>query len=349
MKKVENFLSLFLMAMLCVASFTACSSDSDPEEATPSATLPKFAEDAAKYEITDDNAAVKSIELTESGQYIVIMNDANNKAKPFVLNASKAQRGIMTRVTDKGEFVGMYYGEYTKTSDGYYMLNDFGTVRINKDDKGAVTSVTIHSNVSGSDWTCPARLYPKSNTDNARSLNICRTWNFEGINYVAKENGKTLGEINASNMKEFWTKMKNLDKKFTAEEGDKWTEEDEADYNAQIASAEADPLQQFIFTMSGSWIIKTKNKTNIIPWRWRSASSNELQAWLVDYDQNGDDMPQENEWKNLFFSGNSDETSGKTIARFDNGKLLLEDTESETDEDGYSRTRIFTLTFSEAK
>lgn len=61
------------MAFFCVGNFSSCSS-SDDNDGEGQLDTPQYAADAAKYEITDESSEVKSIELTESGQYIVIMN-----------------------------------------------------------------------------------------------------------------------------------------------------------------------------------------------------------------------------------------------------------------------------------
>ena len=71
------------MAILCVGNFSSCNS-SDDNDGDGQLETPLYAADAAKYEITDESSEVKSIELTESGQYIVIMNNAGRNAKKTV-------------------------------------------------------------------------------------------------------------------------------------------------------------------------------------------------------------------------------------------------------------------------
>lgn len=229
------------MAFFCVGNFSSCSS-SDDNDGEGQLDTPQYAADAAKYEITDESSEVKSIELTESGQYIVIMNNAGRNSKQAVgLHKIPA---TLTRATS--EYVGMYYGNYTKDANGYYILEDFGTVRINKDDNGSVASVTIHSNKSGNEWTCPARLYPKTNENNPLTDKICRTWNFKSVRYCVKLNGKTYFDYTASNYKDLAIKIKEWAKSHPDEE-DGWTDEDEQEYNQMIEQADAYKLKQFIF------------------------------------------------------------------------------------------------------
>lgn len=345
MKKFKTIL-FSLIAILCLGNFSSCSS-SDDNDGDGQLETPKYAADAAKYEITDASSEVKSIELTESGQYIVIMNNGGRNAKQTI--GSHKIPATLTRATS--EYVGMYYGNYTKTDNGYYLLQDFGTVRINKDDNGSVASVTIHSNKSGNEWTCPARLYPKTNTNNPLTDKICRTWNFKSVRYCVK-NGKAYFDYTASSYKELAVKMKEWAKSHPDEE-DGWTDEDEQEYNQLIEQADAYQLKQCIFSKSGTILIKIEGTESIggMAWRWADNNSNEIQAWLGDYDYNGNDEPDENEWSHeLFFGAGSDvQVGGKTTATFNNhGQLILEESEKESDE-GESYEQIITLTFDEAK
>ena len=336
------------MAFFCVGNFSSCSS-SDDNDGEGQLDTPQYAADAAKYEITDESSEVKSIELTESGQYIVIMNNAGRNSKQAVgLHKIPA---TLTRAPS--EYVGMYYGNYTKDANGYYILEDFGTVRINKDDNGSVASVTIHSNKSGNEWTCPARLYPKTNENNPLTDKICRTWNFKSVRYCVKLNGKTYLDYTASNYKDLAIKIKEWVKSLPDEE-DGWTDEDEQEYNQMIEQADAYKLKQFIFSKSGTILIKrdgTESLGGIMVWRWASNNSNEIQTWFADFDYNGNGKPDENEWSHeLFFGASSDvQVGGKTTATFNKqGQLVLEESEKESDE-GESFEQIMTLTFDEAK
>lgn len=82
MKKFKTFL-FSLIAILCLGNFSSCSS-SDDNDGDGQLETPQYAADVAKYEITDASSEVKSIELTESGQYIVIMNNVGRNAKQTI-------------------------------------------------------------------------------------------------------------------------------------------------------------------------------------------------------------------------------------------------------------------------
>ena len=104
MKKIKTIL-FSLMAILCLGNLSSCSS-SDDNDGDGKLETPQYAADAAKYEITDESSEVKSIELTESGQYIVIMNNVGRNAKRSI--GLRKMPATLTRATS--EYVGMYYG-----------------------------------------------------------------------------------------------------------------------------------------------------------------------------------------------------------------------------------------------
>lgn len=345
MKKFKTFL-FSLIAILCLGNFSSCSS-SDDNDGDGQLETPQYAADAAKYEITDASSEVKSIELTESGQYIVIMNNVGRNAKQTIgLHKIPA---TLTRATS--ENVGVYYGNYTKTDKDYFLLEDFGTVRINKDDNGSVASVTIHSNKSGNEWTSPARLSPKTNTNNTVTTNrICRTWKIKSVGLCYKLNGRALFDYTESSYKELYTKLKEYVKR---ENSDDWTNEDEEEYNQMIEEADSYMVKQLVFTKAGTILAKVGE--GILAdgwiWRWAGDNSNEIQAWYVDFDYNEDGEPDENEWRGLFTMFQpKGEPQGKTTATVNQrGQLVLEAHNDESDEEGPSLEMIETLTFDEAK
>ena len=248
MKKFKTIL-FSLIAILCLGNFSSCSS-SDDNDGDGQLETSQYAADAAKYEITDASSEVKSIELTESGQYIVIMNNVGRNAKQTIgLHKIPA---TLTRATS--ENVGVYYGNYTKTDKDYFLLENFGTVRINKNDNESVASVTIHSNKSGNEWTCPARLSPKTNTNNTVTTNrICRTWKIKSVGLCYKLNGRALFDHTESSYKELYTKLKEYVKR---ENSDDWTNEDEEEYNQMIEEGDNYMVKQLVFTKAGTILAK---------------------------------------------------------------------------------------------
>lgn len=73
---------LFMMfALLGVFGMTSCSSDDDDEGKAPSKfEEPLYKADAAKFTVTDGSSEIKSIELTEAGNFIIRLNNAANYA-----------------------------------------------------------------------------------------------------------------------------------------------------------------------------------------------------------------------------------------------------------------------------
>lgn len=344
MKKFKTFL-FSLIAILCLGNFSSCSS-SDDNDGDGQLETPQYAADAAKYEITDASSEVKSIELTESGQYIVIMNNVGRNAKQTIgLHKIPA---TLTRATS--EYVGVYYGNYTKTDKDYFLLEDFGTVRINKDDNGSVASMTIHSNKSGNEWTCPARLSPKTNTNNTVMTNsICRAWKIKSVGLCYKVNGRAYFDYTESSYKELYTKLKEYVKR---QNFDDWTNEDEEEYNQMIEEADSYMVKQLVFTKAGTILAKVGEGILVdgLIWRWAGDNSNEIQTWTDGSDYNENGKPDENEWRGLFTMLHpKGEPKGITIATVNKGQLVLEAHNDESDEEGPSLEMIETLTFDEAK
>lgn len=230
-------------------------------------------------------------------------------------------------------------------------MEDFGTVRINKDDKGSVASVTIHSNKSGNEWTCPARLSPKINTNNTVMTNrICRAWKIKSVGLCYKLNGRALFDHTESSYKELYTKLKEYVKR---EISDDWTNEKEEEYNQMIEEGDSYMVKQLVFTKAGTILAKVGEGILVdgLIWRWAGDNSNEIQAWYIDFDYNENGEPDENEWCGLFTMFKPEgEPQGKTIATVNQrGQLVLEAHNDESDEGGPSLEMIETLTFDAAK
>jgi len=118
-----NWLLSGLLMTACVFTFTACSSDDDDDDGGQ-LTTPTYAEDAVKFEIQDANSPYQSIELTPSGDYIVIKNGTNTPA------FAKGIKTLAPRYAENGSSSNsnVINGKYTKNTDGSYKLEDFGTI-----------------------------------------------------------------------------------------------------------------------------------------------------------------------------------------------------------------------------
>ncbi len=92
MKQTKWFFILMAF-VLCLGGLTACGSDDDPEEGGGGSGSDVVNTDAARYEITDPNADISFIELTEGGQYFVGGDESDYGAKPMMARRA-AQRAV---------------------------------------------------------------------------------------------------------------------------------------------------------------------------------------------------------------------------------------------------------------
>lgn len=160
MKKHLILLSaLLLMMPLALAS---CSSDDDNNSAAlqpVTLTSPEHKDDAVKMNFTEEtiveNKIIKSIELTESGKFLVTYSLAGAKTR-----SSETPLYLM--------------GEYVKNGASI-TLSGFGTIEVNGE-QGPSAAVTIK--VGDSEVNVPATL-TKNQAEQPMDIYLCRTWTVE--------------------------------------------------------------------------------------------------------------------------------------------------------------------------
>lgn len=190
--KKYYFLS-FLMAVLAFG-FVSCGSDSDDND-NPSPTKnlndPKYKRDARTLTNQDNEGNIQSVELTESGKYIL-----TTKGK---LNASK--KAVSRVMTDNVELF-FYVGDYIpQDENGNYVLQGLGTLHISY--KGLSGELTLILDEGGT-LTLNIDIAPQEAFDVANDL-MCRTWTIDktrvrftdGLTAAADFNGCDLNEIAA--------------------------------------------------------------------------------------------------------------------------------------------------------
>ncbi|MCR4995094.1 MAG: hypothetical protein K6A32_06945 [Bacteroidales bacterium] len=190
--------NLLLLAMLAFAGFgfTACSDDDDNDDNVEvEYTVPTYAEDAIKFELTDEvvlpftdertltaeKFKLKEIELTENGNYFL-------KLEEFETRASYG--GIRYR-----------FGMYNKLKEKFFELLSFAKLSWAKNTDGSITlTITLPD---GTIITCNAVITASGTTiTDISTANLCRTWNVkstrvevEGSNGYYEEPGCNLNEI----------------------------------------------------------------------------------------------------------------------------------------------------------
>lgn len=342
--KRKHFLLLFAMAMFIVG-FSACSSDDGGDDDGGKTELPQFTGDAACYVVSDENADIASIELTEEGLYFIDKRDSEYGAKDAKsaqknLSKHKALGSSALDLEDDAEDA-ILSGTYTKQAEGVYLLNGYGTMTVTAN--GDNYAVKIQK-VNGVEKTYETSRV-KSDATTTFDTQLCRTWKFEKVNFTIKAGSYSIANVSASSWKEFYTKMKQLAKE-DRDDDDPWTDEDEQEYNQMIANAETYGLRQVVFTAAGRFYMSYGSMVKNYLWKWKNAQSKTLWLWCYDNDLDEDGLADSNEWASDIFFTTTDypNYTAETSVDIKNGKLVLTDTDKET-EDGMTVEQKMVITF----
>lgn len=308
MKQTKWFFILMAF-VLCLGGLTACGSDDDPEEGGGGSGSDVVNTDAARYEITDPNADISFIELTEGGQYFVGGDESDYGAKPMMARRA-AQRAAES--SDDG----LHYGDYTKGANGEYVLNGYGTLTVTKN--GEVYEVKIVPEGSTTTKSYSAHKVTSTEPISSTAKNLCRTWKFQSVAYSFKMGSYTVFDLKAHSMREITIQMKAKMKELASKNGEEWTQEDEDEWNEQIEYAYEGQPERLTFTGSGYMYIRFGDN-DVEPYMWRM-SGNKLQRWNWD----------EEAWSNDFFLSIDDtaleEGSSETVSEVKGNTLTITQT-----------------------
>ena len=297
--------------VLCLGGLSACSSDDGPGDDGGDGGDPIENADAARYEITDANADISFIELTEGGQYFVGGDEDDYDAKPMLARRA-AQRA------DYGHADGLYYGDYTKGANGEFVLNGYGTLTVTKN--GETYEMKIVPVGSTTPKSYSARKATSTEPISTTAKNLCRTWKFQSVALLYKAGSYTIFDFKANSMRELYTKMKAKMKELASKNGEEWTQEDEDKSNGEIAHAYELQPERLTFTGSGSMYIRFGDNS-VEREKWRM-SGNKLQLW--DWE--------EERWSNDFFEktdheeGSSENFSSETVPEVKGNTLTITQT-----------------------
>lgn len=270
MKKINSVLAV-LCSVFLTLSFTSCS-DSDGDGNFEE---PKFEQDAARYEITSAGSPYASIELTASGNYIII---EKNSSYVHSLSAARKSFSFAKKVKSRASSNGVIYGKYIKGANGEYILEGFGTIRVeSKGDNAYDLDITTSSGYS---------VVVGANRDNKYSSStmtdkLCRSWEFDKIRATFWVNGKKVFD-ETLNMKQIAG----------------ITDEDNPFYEIK------DELPELvIFTKAGTYmVIYGGEELAVSTWRWENESKGIIRySW--DYDHLYD--PDESGRVTVSFSGSN--------------------------------------------
>lgn len=119
------------MMFLSVGLFSSCSSDDDNETSEPiNLETPAYESVSAKYNVTSGGDGISSIELTESGEYIVIFDNASYAPKQNKTTKNMSMGILNGNKISTRAFIGNIHGKFTKKSDNEFILDGFGTIVI---------------------------------------------------------------------------------------------------------------------------------------------------------------------------------------------------------------------------
>lgn len=273
-------------------AFPACNKTS--LETTDDLETPEYAEEAVKYTITDEDSIYESVELTESGDYIIIKRTDDDDYYDYE-NASLNTTTVTTlsKVTalsnkslfknrnmplTRGSYSGILYGTYTKTGTNEYYLNDIGTLKITSAESSLYQLVITYTD--GSTETIPGKM--ESKIDDSTLVNkLCRTWGMDKYELFEAENGVDLTSISGSTLYELYSNLK------------KWAEQNDDEYDADeyddiLDSVDGYDVTDVIFTKSGTYVVYYDDGTlTVAQWKLLSGSETEgkLQYYWNIYDQ----------------------------------------------------------------
>lgn len=202
-KYLLSLLPIFMVA-ICCQCLVSCGDGDDDENVVNYATsldTPKYESVSARFDVTSTDSDIKSIELTESGDYIITKSTyyssySISKAKRAKGTASfLAKSSISSRATFYDNYT--VYGKYTKISDTEFLLDGWGKITITGSTDNAL-SITVTPN-SGNTYTVPVAKHTQ-NANSTLTSQVCRTWTItsfkvEGKEYSASEFSKVINNI----------------------------------------------------------------------------------------------------------------------------------------------------------
>ena len=271
MKALKESIMKSLTACMAIAltltpvALTSCSSDDDedsPKE-EPSEKYealgydePKYEKESALYLVNASGSDIRSIELTPTGDYIVMKNnsiaDEVKRQSPAIrTSALRLNHAIATRAYADDK---MAYGRYTRTGDGKYKLDGYGTIVVTGGESNAVKlTITLTDGQKIEVGAMKQAQYTSSQKTNA----ICRKWNL-GKCVLHKPTGDVT-----------YSSIEDMDR----HENSGWDE----------SEAEFEP-KQVLFTKSGSYIVFFANQTlDVSTWGWTNETTGEARySWDWD-------------------------------------------------------------------
>ncbi len=248
-----------LTAALCVG-FQSCSDDDDGGDGGNNGTLepPVYSEEAVKCEFTDSEAPYESLELTESGDYILILRDNEPNVEP--VNTASPLRSV----SRAGSESNVKHGTYKKIGEKSYELSDFGKVVFTE------SGIEITA-PNGTTATYDTTIVPKLQTSHPIDL-LCRSWKCVQWRAVAHSTTEGSFDKSFSSYEEFY--------KFAYGEPEDMTGEG---YWREPTLEEIIISKYGTLALSGrEYHDNTLIGLTYIPMLWKATGNNEGQLYFLD-------------------------------------------------------------------
>lgn len=255
-KRISLFFSLMLMLIL--SSVTVSCLTSDKEDVDDGVLdVPKYETFADRFSITSENSPYSSIEFTASGNYLIIDKGYNPFYMPDLARSDIHMHVNMfcqiPEIYSRDISDGIIYGKYTVNSDGEYILDGFGTIRVISDGS---TSVDLEITTNSGHVIVVGANRDNIMAESEMTNKLCRTWIISKVRVAYWEGG-----------------FKIFDKTLPMNKfGD-------LDLDGDYAVPD-----NVIFTKAGTYMVKyTNGALAVSTWRWENEKKGILRySW--DYD-----------------------------------------------------------------
>lgn len=323
MKKIK-LLWAIMFATVMSLSFTACSSDDDepedPQNDISQFTNPTMADEAARFTITDADAPYSSVELTESGRYVVLSSANAQYLAPYQAK-SKCQFASLNPAQSRSGADGIFTGKYTKVSEGKYILEGFGSI-----------TVTTGS----SQEACELIICPENGTEiklgaqkdevlanDPTTLALCRSWKCNQYRARFTVNGNVVYDRSAD-----FKDLSNLSKQI-GQDIYNFVKKNGGDIEEMGSPSDCEPdfsdlADEMIFTKTGSYLLFLNGQLSANIWRWGNKNEREIR-----YSHNILDIQ-------------DPDNSGNAWLTFSGTQLIVYECHAENDDEGTMKEESWT-------
>ena len=334
--------------ILMVFGVSSCS-DNDNPKTTPKEetiendlsqfTLPAYADESVKINLNGNPAGIQSVELTESGEYIitygynysnyaasaneeVYLTDNKGKSHSKIVNMLEKvmpARQKHTGATRYGDGYG--YGSFIKVAEGEYILNGYGSITISGSSDGAME--VIMNPQDGESFTVGGQKEKTYSLDDKATLALCRSWSASRFHVRYLINGDVasdqegpysdyhniLQKVSKDLYNYFYNKYGAY---FDEDDDDDFEEDDFDDFLDDYSSAY--PIN-VVFTRSGSYLVEFSNDMlDVRQWKWTDINAQKI---LFSY----------------YLDSDLDYTGQRSEFTFNGNQSIAHTVNSETDED----------------